>query len=69
MDGATLFVSFMEREATVFTIAQKVINDLSTEEDVVPCNGQANHLLVGTRTASILLQKRNSYLSNIIGII
>lgn len=50
MDGGTLYVTFMEREANVSTIAEKVKHDLGSEEESVFCDGQGNRLIEGIGT-------------------
>lgn len=54
-DGGTLYVTFLEREANVSTISEKVKHDLGSEEDIVLCDGQGNRLIEGIGTTGMVL--------------
>ena len=55
VDGGTLYVNFLEHEANIGTMAEKIKNDLGTEEEVILCDGQGNRLLEGPGTTGMLL--------------
>ncbi|CAM4574112.1 unnamed protein product [Leuciscus chuanchicus] len=59
-DGGTLYVTFLEREANVSTITEKVKHDLGSEEDIVLCDGQGNRLIEGIGTTGLLFWKQNA---------
>ncbi|KAF1384195.1 hypothetical protein PFLUV_G00139810 [Perca fluviatilis] len=60
VDGGTLYVTFMEREANVSTIAEKMKHDLGSEEEIVLCDGQGNRLIEGIGTTGMSFWKQNA---------
>lgn len=54
LDGATMYVEFTQQEATVPTMAEKVKNELQSEENVVLCDGQGNRLVDSSGTTGTL---------------
>lgn len=52
-----MIVDFLEREATVPIMTEKVKHDLRTEESIVLCDIQGNRILEGTGTTGIINSK------------